>query len=131
MCANLPAVVPQRAQLVPVKPAVVLHVRTPAVCQARDDKHCRFEAVLLHHRWHVVEAKGRSNPYSQDLIDDAKRQASRIVSVSGQTPVTHSACVASLWKQPRQPREKDIRGKELFIEGSRHLQWYAYVSSFE
>jgi len=34
------------------------------------------------------------------LIDDAKRQASRIVSVSGQTPVTHSACVASLWEDP-------------------------------
>ncbi len=51
-------------------------------------------------RWHVVEAKGRSNPYSADLIEKAKQQARRIATVSGEAPVTHSACVASLWKDP-------------------------------
>lgn len=51
-------------------------------------------------RWHVVEAKGRSNPYSSELVEKAKQQASRIVSVSGHAPVTHSACVASLWEDP-------------------------------
>ena len=50
--------------------------------------------------WHVVEAKGRSNPYPQSLVSKAKRQASRVAIINGQTPATTSACIASLFTQP-------------------------------
>jgi hypothetical protein len=50
--------------------------------------------------WHVVEAKGRSNPYPSTLVTKAKGQSARIVSVNGQPPATTSACITSLFTKP-------------------------------
>ncbi len=51
-------------------------------------------------RWHVIEAKGRSNQYPVSLVTKAKNQAARVIAVNGQAPVTTSACIASLYSQP-------------------------------
>lgn len=50
--------------------------------------------------WHVLEAKGRSNPYFQKLIEKAKRQAARVITINGQPPNTMSACITSISTQP-------------------------------
>lgn len=51
-------------------------------------------------RWHVVEAKGRSNPFPDRLVEDSKRQAARVTEVNGASPTTTSACITSLWPNP-------------------------------
>lgn len=51
-------------------------------------------------RWHVMEAKARANPYSPDLIEDAKGQASRITTITGRPPASASACITELWRRP-------------------------------
>jgi hypothetical protein len=51
-------------------------------------------------RWHVVEAKGRSNPFAASLVTDAKHQAASVTNISGETPATNSACITSLWSNP-------------------------------
>ncbi len=51
-------------------------------------------------KWHVVEAKGRSNSYPASLIAKAKGQAARVTFIHGQSPATTSACITSLFTQP-------------------------------
>ncbi len=51
-------------------------------------------------RWHVLEAKGRSNSYPQSLIDTAKQQAANVTTINNQPPRTTSACVTSLFSSP-------------------------------
>ena len=50
--------------------------------------------------WHVIEAKGRSNPFSTKMITQAKQQAALVKSINGSTPATTSACVSSVWTLP-------------------------------
>jgi hypothetical protein len=51
-------------------------------------------------RWHVVEAKGRSSPYTDKLVQKAKDQSARVTEVGGVSPSTTSACITSLWTNP-------------------------------
>jgi hypothetical protein len=51
-------------------------------------------------RWHIIEAKGRSNPYAQSLVTKAKNQSARVKSINGQPPATTTACIASLFTEP-------------------------------
>jgi len=67
-------------------------------------------------RWHVVEAKGRSNSYPQSLVDTAKQQAANVTTINNQPPRTTSACVTSLFSSPvsillddPKPRRRDGR----------------------
>lgn len=67
-------------------------------------------------RWHVVEAKGRSNSYPQSLVDTAKQQAANVTTINNQPPRTTSACVTSLFASPvsillddPKPRRRDGR----------------------
>jgi hypothetical protein len=50
--------------------------------------------------WHVIEAKGRSNPYPASLITKAKGQSAGVTLINGHPPATTSACIASLYTQP-------------------------------
>lgn len=50
--------------------------------------------------WHVIEAKGRSNPYPRSLITSAKDQSSNIKYINGQQPETCSACITALHTRP-------------------------------
>ncbi len=50
--------------------------------------------------WHVVEAKGRSNPPSGKLLTKAKNQVSRVTSINGQPPATKSASIIHLYRDP-------------------------------
>jgi hypothetical protein len=51
--------------------------------------------------WHVIEAKGRTRPFKNKLINDAKAQAAYVTTVgSGCIPQTNSACISSLWRNP-------------------------------
>ena len=77
-------------------------LKAKGTVETEDDTEERGDLVgrCKQSRWHVIEAKGRSHPYSSDLIKKAKQQAARITSVSGESPVTHSACVTSLWEDP-------------------------------
>ncbi|MCB9895684.1 MAG: hypothetical protein H6839_14660 [Planctomycetes bacterium] len=51
-------------------------------------------------KWHVIEAKGRSDPYAISVVAHAKTQASKVTSVEGQVPETTSACITSLHAKP-------------------------------
>lgn len=48
----------------------------------------------MHDRWHVLEAKGRSNRPSNDSFTKGKNQAGRVLSINGITPSTKSVCVS-------------------------------------
>jgi len=50
--------------------------------------------------WHVLEANGRSSGFGDELVWQAKIQASRVISINGLTPATTSACIASLSSKP-------------------------------
>jgi hypothetical protein len=50
--------------------------------------------------WHIIEVKGRSLNISQDTIEQAKRQASKLTDVSGKLPATASASVVKLFRKP-------------------------------
>jgi len=50
--------------------------------------------------WHVIEAKGRSNEYSDTLIASAKEQSSSVTSINGKKPATCSACITALHTRP-------------------------------
>ena len=54
----------------------------------------------LNNDWHVIEAKGRTDPYSSSLVTDAKDQALAVKKIKGVPPATTSACIASLHTQP-------------------------------
>jgi hypothetical protein len=43
--------------------------------------------------WHAIEAKGRSNGVADSLVEEAKKQASRIETVNGVAPAIHAACI--------------------------------------
>lgn len=46
--------------------------------------------------WHVLEAKGRSQGFSNQLVIDAKKQASYVTSIKGNLPSTTSASITRL-----------------------------------
>jgi hypothetical protein len=50
--------------------------------------------------WHVIEAKGSTGTIENGTKASAKIQASRIVSIDGQTPATRAASLISLGKCP-------------------------------
>jgi len=50
--------------------------------------------------WHILEAKGRSQRVQPNIIQDAKDQASSVLSINGKPPVTTSASIARLFTQP-------------------------------
>ena len=53
-----------------------------------------------HGDWHVIEAKGRSNPCGYNAINKAKAQAAKVISVDNQAPVTNIACITLLYDNP-------------------------------
>lgn len=90
----------------------------------------------LNNDWHVLEAKGRSNKYSVDLVTKAKNQAARVISINGQPPSTTSACIAALFSEPisvllddpdwdKESNEQwEIKDKEFFQEYYRSIISY-------
>ncbi|MEZ5016969.1 MAG: hypothetical protein R2800_07940 [Flavipsychrobacter sp.] len=48
------------------------------------------------YEWHVVEAKGRSNPITNKDRTQAKRQAQKISSINGATPKSNGYCITYL-----------------------------------
>jgi hypothetical protein len=48
--------------------------------------------------WHVVEAKGRTYPVPQTVMNQAKLQAQRIVSIGGRPPLTKNYCITHIDK---------------------------------
>lgn len=53
----------------------------------------------LNLNWHVLEAKGRSNPPSKNDVIKGKNQAGRIVTINGKVPETKSVCMSYFNKQ--------------------------------
>lgn len=80
-------------------------------------------------RWHVLEAKGRSNSYTHSLVDTAKQQAANVTSINRQPPRTTSACVTSLFSSPvsillEDPKPKRRDGRRWRIAEDRFFQTY-------
>jgi hypothetical protein len=70
------------------------------ITSSTNNKRADLVGRGLYNDWHVIEAKGRSNEYSNLLIEEAKNQAAAVISINGQSPATTSACIASLFTQP-------------------------------
>lgn len=88
-------------------------------------------------RWHVVEAKGRSNSYPQSLVDSAKGQSARVTAINSQSPATTFACIASLSTQPISvlvddpPPEDDGNGEQWRIrEDDFFKQYYRSIIEY-
>lgn len=79
--------------------------------------------------WHAIEAKARSSTIDATLIEEAKKQASRITTIEGQPPRTCCASVADLSTTPitvylEDPPAGGSRIKQLRLGSEDFWQYY-------
>jgi len=77
--------------------------------------------------WVVVEAKGRTNTYSQTAQNKAKQQSLSITSINGKKPKVHTACQTYFGKNMKikfEDPEPEYEGLEIDINRERFLDEY-------
>lgn len=86
-------------------------------------------------QWHSIEAKGRSNPTTIDLITYAKTQAGRVISVNGSSPATSCGSVAHLDREPIHVEFSDPKpensDEEIIIKVDSKRFFQRYYAPFE
>ncbi len=86
-------------------------------------------------QWHSIEAKGRSNPTTIDLISHAKAQAANLVSINGSAPSTNCGSVTHLDRKPIHVEFSDPKpensDEEIIIEVDSKSFFQSYYAPFD